>query len=110
LSESLLVLRNLKERWFISRSLETTATILALQGDVRRAARLFGAGEVLREAVGASVLPFYRSDYDRGVQTASAELGPEVFRQCWADGRAMTLDEAICCALGIGQPAAVTRV
>lgn len=99
LKEALLILRDLKERWFISRSLETMAEILALQADYGRAARLFGAGEVLREAVGASVLPFYRKDYDRGVEAVRQGLGEEALRANWAEGRTMTLDEAISCAL-----------
>jgi predicted ATPase/DNA-binding winged helix-turn-helix (wHTH) protein len=99
LRETLLILRDLKERWFISRSLETMAEIMALQGDYRRAARLFGAGEALREAVGASVLPFYRHDYDRGVEAARQGLGEDALRANWSEGRTMTLEEAIRCAL-----------
>jgi predicted ATPase/DNA-binding winged helix-turn-helix (wHTH) protein len=99
LRETLLILRDLKERWFISRSLETMAEILALQGDYRRAARLFGAGEALREAVGASVLPFYRHDYDRGVEATRQGLGEDALRANWSEGRTMTLEEAIRCAL-----------
>ena len=99
LRETLLILRDLKERWFISRSLETMAEIVALRGDYGRAARLFGAGEVLREAVGASVLPFYRKDYDAGVEAVRNGIGEEALRANWAEGRTMTLDEAIGCAL-----------
>ncbi len=95
LSESLAVLRALGEKWFISRSLETLAGALALQGDHDRAARLFGVGEALRETVGASVLPFYRGDYDRGVAAVRAGLDADTLAAAWAAGRAMTLDQAI---------------
>jgi predicted ATPase/DNA-binding winged helix-turn-helix (wHTH) protein len=98
LSETLLILRDLKEKWFISRSLETMAEIVALQGDYIRAARLFGAGEALREAVGASVLPFYRTDYDCGVEAVRKGLGEDALRANWSEGRTMTLEEAIRCA------------
>jgi ATP/maltotriose-dependent transcriptional regulator MalT len=98
--ETLLILRDLKERWFISRSLETMAEIVALQGDHTRAARLFGAGEALREAVGASVLPFYRTDYDHAVETVRKGLGHEAVREYWSQGRSMTLEQAVGCALG----------
>ena len=97
--ETLLILRDLKEKWFISRSLETMAEIVALQGDHIRAARLFGAGEALREAVGASVLPFYRTDYDHAVETVRKRLGDEAVREHWSQGRSMTLEQAIACAL-----------
>ena len=56
LRESLAILRETKEKWFISRSLETLAGVTALLGDCSGAAQLFGAGEALREEVGASVL------------------------------------------------------
>jgi len=101
LQESLIVQRELGERWFISRSLETLAETLALQGDHERAARLFGAGEALREAVGASVLPFYRDDYERGLAAVRAGLSGEALAAAWAAGRAMAMAEAIAIALTV---------
>ena len=97
--KTLLILRDLGEKWFISRSLETMAEIVAFQGDYERAARLFGTGEVLREAIGASVLPFYRKDYDSGVAVVRNALDEEAFRANWAEGRTMTLEQGISCAL-----------
>jgi fermentation-respiration switch protein FrsA (DUF1100 family) len=67
--------------------------------DCGRAARLFGAGEALRDAVGASVLPFYRKDYECGVEAVRKGLGEAALRANWEEGRTMTLDEAIRCAL-----------
>jgi non-specific serine/threonine protein kinase len=107
--ETLLILRDLKEKWFISRSLETLAAILALQGDHIRAARLFGAGEALREAVGASVLPFYRTDYDHAVETVRKGLGHEAVREHWSHGRSMTLEQAIGYALAESRGNDATR-
>src|SRR6185295_7077908 len=86
-------------KWFISRSLETLAAVLAIQGDSRRAARLFGAGEALREAVGASVLPVYRADYDRGLEALRGGLRSATLRAWWSEGRAMTVERAVSYAL-----------
>jgi hypothetical protein len=44
--------------------------VFSMQGEHGRAARLFGAGEALREGIGASVPPFYLVDYDRSVDAA----------------------------------------
>ncbi len=99
LEQSLAVQRDEREKWFVSRSLESLAAATALRGDGLRAARLFGAGEALREAVGASVLPFYRSDYDRGVAAARAELGESKFREAWTAGRTLTVEQALAYAL-----------
>ena len=99
LKESLAILQETQEKWFISRSLETLAGVTALAGDHECAARLFGAGEALREVVGASVLSFYRADYDRGVAAARAGLEPTDFDRAWAEGRALTWEQAIRYAL-----------
>ena len=99
LRESLIVLRDLREKWFVSRCFETMAAIAALQGDWNRSARLFGAGEILREAVGASVLPAYRPDYDRGLAALRGALREEELQTAWESGRTMTLDDAFRYAL-----------
>ena len=99
LRESLVVQREQKEKWFVSRSLETLAEVVAQQGDLIRAARLFGAAEALREAVGASVLPVYKHDYDRGVATVRAGLTEERVNSAWLEGRNMVLEQAVAYAL-----------
>jgi hypothetical protein len=72
---------------------------LALKGSCESAARLFGAGEELRESIGASVLPFYRADYDRGTAEVAAALPAEMAAAAWAEGKRMTLREAVAYAL-----------
>ncbi len=97
--ESLSGQRDSKEKWFISRSLDAIAMVVSAQGQYNRAARLFGAAEALREAVGASARTIYREEYERRVATARAALGPESFRAAWTAGRAMTMEGAIAHAL-----------
>jgi non-specific serine/threonine protein kinase len=99
LKESLAVLRDLNERWFVSRSIESLAAAYALKGECDRAARLLGAGEALREAVGASVLPFYRADYDRAIASLNQRLNKQALAKAWAEGKAMTMRQAISFAL-----------
>jgi predicted ATPase len=92
LGESIGHLQHLGERWFLSRSIETLAQVLSAQGEYEHAAQLFGAGAVLREAVGASVLEFYRTDYEQAVAAARDALGASVFAQLWEDGRRQSPD------------------
>jgi non-specific serine/threonine protein kinase len=99
LGESLSVLRGMEEKWFVSRSLEELATVLSTEGKARVSATLFGASEILREIVGASVLQVHRSKYDASVAAVRAELGDEEFRSAWGEGRAMQYDEAVGYAL-----------
>ena len=100
LEESLHGLRAMGEKWFLSRSMETLAEVMAATGAYERAAHLFGAAETLRGAVGASVLAFYRADYDRAIGLARSALGHHKFESCWTAGRALSPDEAVAYALG----------
>ena len=90
LEESLHGLRASGEKWFLSRSMETLAEVMATAGEYERAAHLFGAAETLREAVGASVLAFYRADYERAIGVARTALGPQKIRVV-LDSRACAL-------------------
>ena len=99
LEESLHGLRGLGEKWFLSRSIETLAEVMASAGEHERAARLFGAAETLRDAVGASVLAFYRADYDRAIDSVRSALGRLAFESCWIEGRRLAPEEAVAYAL-----------
>ncbi len=60
-----------------------------------RAARLWGAAEALREVIGSPRPPNEREEYERGLATVREALGEEVFSAAWAEGRAMSLEQAI---------------
>jgi non-specific serine/threonine protein kinase len=67
--------------------------------DFCRGTRLLGAAEALREAT-AGVLPAWeRADYERCVAAAREALGEAAFAAAWAEGRALSLDEAVAYAL-----------
>ena len=70
------------------------------QRQLRRAARLFGAAETLRRAIGAALSPGARVDYDRDVAAVRAQLDEETFAMEWAEGQALTMEQAIEYALG----------
>ena len=69
--------------------------IAARDGDRTRAARLFGAAAVIREAVGQTGPRYVQADYDRVV--AGFEQGPDrdTVRHEWIVGRSLTIDEAV---------------
>ena len=100
LEESLRGLRDLREKWFLSRSVETLAEVLAAAGEHERSAHLFGAAEGLREAVGASVLAFYRADYDGAIATVRRALGGRRFDRYRRVGRALSAEEMVDYAVG----------
>jgi len=55
--------------------------------------------------MGAFLLLSERSDYEGWVAATRAALGDDAFAAAWAEGRAMSLDQAIAEALRVGEPA-----
>jgi hypothetical protein len=66
---------------------------------MREAARLFGAAEGQRTAIGKTLLPWDRADHNRYVETARAALGEAAFAVLWAEGRDLSLKQAAAVAL-----------
>jgi predicted ATPase/class 3 adenylate cyclase len=96
--ESLSLRRELGDRLSIAMCLERIAALASLQGQPVHMARLLGAAEALREAVGAPLQPADRADYERHVETARAALGETAFTAAWSEGRSMPLGQALACA------------
>jgi uncharacterized protein HemY len=92
LKESLALMQESMSRRSIASVLEGFATLTAAQQQAKLAARLLGAAEVLREAIGAPPPLDERADYDQAVATARSALGEEAFARAWAEGQAMPLE------------------
>jgi predicted ATPase/DNA-binding XRE family transcriptional regulator len=97
--ESIALFWQVEERIFTVRCVEELAWVTCRQGYYRRAARLFAAAEAQREAFGASMSPAARAEHDRHVADARAQMDGATFNQAWADGKAMTMEQAIAYAL-----------
>ena len=78
--------------------------IARLSGDPRRAARLSGAADALREAVGVPVDDLRRPIHERDMAELRAALTADVFAAEWAAGRAMPLEQAVAEAHGPSSP------
>jgi hypothetical protein len=59
-----------------------------------RGTRLFGAVDALLEGTGGVIWAHDRADYNRCVTVARAALGEAAFAAAWAEGRALSLDQA----------------
>ena len=93
--ESLILCKLLGNKLNASESLEGMACISAAEIASERAARLFGAAEALREAVGLEHLPeedAWRKPY---LAAARVRLGEASWAGAWAEGRAMSMEQAI---------------
>ena len=93
--ESLELLQKAEDKRHIADCLEIMAGGAGAQGLARRAARLWGAAEALREAVGVPLQSEYRKLLDPSLATARSSLGDVVWQSTLAEGRAMMPEQAI---------------
>lgn len=64
-----------------------------------RSAKLNGAAQAILEQTGYTYLSFFRAVFDRHIKVARDRLGETAFGELAAEGRAMTMEQAISCAL-----------
>jgi predicted ATPase len=108
LAEALALQRELGSRRNVAEWLEGLAWVTAAQGRTRaeadRSARLLGAAEALRDALGIPLLASQRADHERQSAVVRGELGDEAFTAAFARGRAMTWEQAAAYALEEDSP------
>jgi tetratricopeptide (TPR) repeat protein len=103
LVESLAIFQELGQKRGIAHDLERTAVVAAAQAQSELAARLFGAAERLRAAMGAPLSPAERVEHDRSVAALRTALAEAAYAAAWTEGRAMPLEEITASALVEGE-------
>jgi hypothetical protein len=93
--ESLILSRNHEVRVGVAYGLAGLAGVAATEGHPVRAARLFGAAEELFRTLSQKMQPVDQAEFDRNVTAARAQLDEAAFATAWAEGRAMSLPQAI---------------
>jgi non-specific serine/threonine protein kinase len=93
--DSLALFGETKDKWVTTECIEGLALIATAQGHFERAARLFGADEAARETFGITMERAAHGDYERLRATTREGLGDASFATTLAEGRAMTLEQAI---------------
>ncbi len=73
--------------------------VAGASGLPERGARLLGASEAMREAIGSMLEPEDRIEYDRDVAIVRSQLDEEAFAKAWAEGRRMSMEQAVAYAL-----------
>lgn len=73
------------------------AGVATLLNQPRRAARLWGAAEALRDSTGLYLHSFVRthSNYDGFLTAVRAQIDEAAFAAAWAEGKALTLEQAL---------------
>jgi tetratricopeptide (TPR) repeat protein len=92
---SLSILKDLGQRDDIIECLEGFAGVAALLQQPQRGARLLGAAQALRDAIGSPMPPYKQARYKRFVAVVAATLDPKTLESDLKIGREMSLDEAI---------------
>ena len=96
--ESLELSREPGDKLIAAESLEGLACSAA-SGEEERAARLFGAAETLREAVGYNQAPRESALREPFLGAARSRVEEATREAAWVQGRAMTFEDAIAYAL-----------
>jgi non-specific serine/threonine protein kinase len=114
LEEALRLLRGSEDKFCLAYGFFGLAAVAATRAEPARAARLWGAAEALREEIGVVSLShweLYGYDYEGRVSAARNMLGDEgAWERAWAEGRAMTPEQAVEYALGAREPAPPTAL
>jgi predicted ATPase/transcriptional regulator with XRE-family HTH domain len=97
--QSVALMRQVKDKFHQAFLLEAFANLSVGQGRLRRGAHLSGAADALRQQIGSTVPPWAQPGLDRTLRLAREGLGEDAFGQAWAEGTAMTLEQAISYAL-----------
>jgi DNA-binding CsgD family transcriptional regulator len=75
--------------------LECLAVLGTKSGQHLSAARLLGASDALRQRIGVVRFKIYDADYDANVTSLRNSLGETAFDTAWAEGAALSPEEAL---------------
>ena len=83
----------------VSYPLEALAILASAQNQMERAARLIGAAENFYTPIRFEMSARERAEHDQAIASASTALGEEAFAMAQAEGRGMTIEQAVAYAL-----------
>ena len=93
--ESLVINNEMGDRWALAYLLEDMGGLAALQSQPERALRLVGAASTLREAIGSPLSPAEKNKLETLLVKARNSLDEMAYNTTLAEGRAMSLAQAI---------------
>jgi predicted ATPase/class 3 adenylate cyclase/DNA-binding CsgD family transcriptional regulator len=79
----------------VSDTLECLGTLAGAASSHREAARLFGAAEAIRQRMGMVRFKVWDADYEAAVAALRDAMGENDFESAWAEGAALSTEEAI---------------
>jgi tetratricopeptide (TPR) repeat protein len=100
--ETLREWQKMGHRAAVAHQLECIAFIVKAMEQLEKAVRLIGAAEVLREKIEIDMTVQEREEYEKEISELKTNMDENEFMSLWAEGRSMTMDEAISLALENG--------
>jgi hypothetical protein len=100
LREGLILQQQFGRQFLVVESLERIAGVAVGQDQPIRAARFLGAADAFHTATGMYWPQAARTAYAHTVAAVRAQLDEATFAAAWAEGQAMTLEQAVAEALG----------
>ena len=97
-NESLGLARDAADHLAVALGLEGLAGV-TVEAEPERAVRLAGAAEALRDQLGARPPDTDRDQLEHWLEAARRALGNGTYAMAWAEGRAMSVEQALACAL-----------
>jgi predicted ATPase/class 3 adenylate cyclase len=95
LREALNTRFELREVENVVHSLEAFATLAMTEGQLSKAARIYGAAAALRASVGASLAPQEQEVQNSLIATLKSRLSSDVFLSEWNAGQQMRMEDAV---------------
>jgi predicted ATPase/DNA-binding SARP family transcriptional activator/DNA-binding CsgD family transcriptional regulator len=101
--------RKLGNKAILAELMEGIAGVAGAFGVAVRAARLYGAAEALREAIGVPLPESDRPRCRRHMAAACSLVDKETWKEAWAEGKAMKLEQAVEYALSAGDSPKIAK-
>jgi predicted ATPase/DNA-binding CsgD family transcriptional regulator len=93
--EALARAADIQARTGVAGTLECLADLTGGGGSAREATRLLGAAHAIRQRIGEVRFKIYDADYEASVAALRGALGDQDFDAAWAEGAALSTEEAI---------------
>jgi ATP/maltotriose-dependent transcriptional regulator MalT len=95
LRDSLAIWREVGGRVLLAQLIETSAILAAAAGSYSKAFRMAGAAAAQRLEIETPPTPTWQREIDRWLQRAHAEISVEASDRSFAEGKAMSIDDAV---------------
>jgi len=93
--QALAMFLDVEDRSGVASTLDCLAELALQAGSHERATRLYAAAGVLHEMVDSSALYHTQPHRDKNIDALSSALGTETYADLWAEGRSLTVNEAV---------------